>query len=46
MIHSIFGYPEAMNVGFRILKTSKKIEQNIRDTQVYGLFRSTFVAHE
>ena len=25
MIHSIFGYPEAMNVGFRILKRSNKI---------------------
>ena len=102
MIHSIFGYPEAMNVGFRILKRSNKIfgilkytghfvrllllmnngfkermnssgysririnafdlwvsggyeccfpytikiDQNIRDTRVYGIFRSTFVAHE
>ena len=25
MIHSIFGYPEAINVGFRILKRSNKI---------------------
>ena len=93
MIHSIFGYPEAMNVGFRILKRyseyssirstfvamnnglkdrmnssgysrirnnafdlwvsgdyeccfpyTTKIERNIRDTRVSGIFRSTLLS--